>query len=240
MARVRNLLLFFLILTVASLTCTKKGTNPQEAYREPLAFDIYATFEDVPMDGNYVNKVYDTWNGLLKYDATIKNNTWLVGDYKVFVYFHAYICGMLDTRYDEVVFFTTTKPKKGTDKIHSTITVFEAEVSDSVISLSGVETYVYLDIYRPIKGEEHARNIMMNYVEEYSPCGGYLLDMLKYGLQKECYIRDWGDHYVYQKFPTDFGGAIIVNKLSSKLDFLGSSVFMGHGKRHFPPNECAQ
>lgn len=240
MARAKNLLVFSLILAVASTTCTRKGTKPQAEYREPLSFDLYKTYEDMQLDEDYVKKVSDTWNGELRDDETIKNNTWLIGDYKLFVYFHGYISGMLDTRYDEVIFFTTTAPKKSTDKVHSTITVFEAVISDSGMSLSRLETYGYADDYHPIKDEEETEVLMIGYLENYVHCDEFLLGEVKGGLQRTGYIRDWADHYVYEKLPHDFGGAIIVNKLTSKLDFLGSSVWMGHGSRYFPPDGCTQ
>lgn len=240
MARAKNLLVFSLILAVASTTCTRKGTTPRHEYKEPLAFDFYKTYEDMPLDEDYMKKVYDTWNDELKDDATIKSNTWLAGDYKVFVYFQGYIYGMLDMRYDEVMFFTTTNPKKCTDKIRSTMTVFEADFSASGISFSRIGTYVYVEKYRPIKNEEHAKSIMTDYLNEYLPCDRYLVGELNGGLQGRSYIRDWADHYVYEKQPHDFGGAIIVNKLTSKLDFMGSSVWMGRGSRYFPPDGCSQ
>lgn len=236
MNRLKRLTTIVLVSGLALTVCTKKVTTPEAQYKEPLSFDLYKTYEDVPLDKNYVKKVHDTWNNELKDDETIKSNTWLVGDYKVFVYAHGYIYGMLDTSYNEILFFTTTKPKKSTDKIHNTITVFEATFWDTSIDLSKIKTYVFVNKYHPIKNETEAKNIMLNYLDEYL-CYGSLIGYLKEGLQADGYIREWDDHYVYEKTPHDFGGAIIVNKLSSKLDFLGSSVWMGTGKRYFPIDE---
>jgi len=242
--RVKNFAILFLILAVISTTCTKKGTTPQAEYKEPLAFDLYKTYEDMPLDSNYVRRVHDTWNNELKDDETVKNNTWLMGDYKVFVYAIGYIYAMGDTSYNEVIFFTTTKPKKCTDKIHTTITVFEADFRDTSINFTKIKTYVYLNKYYPIKNEEEAKGRMSYYLDEYIekyenvPYDRSLINYLKEGLHGwNSYIRDWANHYVYYKSPGDFGGAIIVNKLSSKLDFLGSSVWMGTGKRYFPSDE---
>lgn len=236
MKKVEIFAALFVILAIVVTSCTKKATAPHPEYKEPLAFDLYKTYEDMPLDSNYVRRVHDTWNNELKDDETVKNNTWFMGDYKVFVYPHGYIYGMLDTSYNEVLFFTTTKPKKCTDKIHTTITVFEATFRDTSIDLSKIKTYVFVNKYHPIKNETEAKNIMLNYLDEYLHYGS-LIGYLKQGLQADGYIREWDDHYVYYKSPGDFGGAIIVNKLSSKLDFLGSSVWMGTGKRYFPSDE---
>jgi hypothetical protein len=196
-------------------------------------------FVDVPLDSNYARRVRDAWNNELKEDETIKNHTWLVGDYKVFVYRHGYIMGMLDTRYDEVMFFTTTKPKKGTDKVHSTITPFEADLLDTSKAFSKIQTYVRVDEYRPIEGgEEAAINLMLVYLDEFiEEYGDTPLNWIKKGLQWDNYAWDWGDHYVYYKPPSDFGGAVIVDRLTSQLDYLGTSIWMGHGKRYFPLDE---
>lgn len=245
MNRVKKFVTIFLILVVALTSCAKKATTPHPEYKEPLSFDLYRTLEDVPLDENYVKKVHDTWNNELKDDETIKNNTWLMSDYKVFVYAIGYIYAMGDTSYYEVIFFTTTKPKKCTDKIHTTITVFEADLRDTSIELSKIKTYVYTNKYYPIKNEQEAKNVMLNYLDKYIenyedvPYDRSLIKWLKKGILGGTfvYIRDWGDHYVYEKPPGDFGGAIIVNKLTSKLDFLGSSVWMGTGKRYFPIDE---
>jgi hypothetical protein len=233
MKRLNNLLYIFLILMIVFTACAKKATTPQPEYREPISFDIFKLYEDVPLDTNYVKMMHDTWQNQLKDDEVIKNHTWLVGDYKVFVYLHEYMF-FIDTSYDEVLFFTTTQAKKCTEKVHSTITVFVVEFQKTNISFSKLKTYVYVNCYRPIKNEEEARDIMIQYLDQYLPHYTYLIDDLKEYPQVGIYIRDWADHYVYEKSPNDFGGAIIVNKLTSKLDFLGTSVWMGHGKRYFP------
>ena len=241
MARAKNLLVFSLILAVASTTCTRKGTKPQAEYREPLSFDLFDVFPCGPPECDYVAKVHDTWDEELKEDETIKNHTWLLGDYRVFVYFHGYWASG-DGSYREVLFFTNSEPSKGKEIIHSTITVYEADLSHTGLEFSKIGTYVYINRYHPIENEAEARNTMMfyldQYLEKYSglPYDSLLIDELKRGLQGGEYIRDWVDHYVCYEPPSDFSGAIIINKLTSKLDFLGSSVFMGWGRRYFPPD----
>lgn len=241
MARAKNLLVFSLILAVASTTCTKKGTAPQPEYREPLSFDIFKMFVDVPLDSDYVIKVHDTWDQELKEDETIAAHTWFLGDYRVFVYSHCYWFEV-GASYTEVIFFTTSQPSGATDKIHCTITVYEADIGTSGAEFSKIETYVYLDRFDPIGNETDAKNTMMYYLDQYLekysglPYDSSLIDELKRGLQGGEYIRHWVDHYVCYEPPSDFGGAVIVNKLTSKLDFLGSSVFMGYGRRYFPPD----
>jgi hypothetical protein len=75
--------------------------------------------------------------------------------------------GMLGTRHDEVVFFTTTKPKSGRDKVHCTITPFETDFRDTINAFSKIKTYVYVNRYRPIKGgEEAAIDLMIGYLDE--------------------------------------------------------------------------
>ncbi|MGB2805084.1 MAG: hypothetical protein WBD64_09350 [Candidatus Zixiibacteriota bacterium] len=241
MARAKNLVVLSLILAVASTTCTKKGTTPQHEYREPLSFDIFKMFVDVPLDSEYVRRVRDTWDHELKEDRTIATHTWCLGDYRVFVYSHCYWFEV-GAGYTEVLFFTTSQPSEATDKIHSTITVYEADVGTSGTEFSKIGTYVYLDRFDPIENETEAKNTMMFYIDQYLekysglPYDSSLIDELKRGLQGGEYIRDWIDHYVCYEPPGDFGGAIIVNKLTSQLDFLGSSVFMGYGRRYFPPD----
>ncbi len=241
MARARNLLVFSLVLAVASTTCTRKGTKPQAEYREPLSFDIFKIYLDVPLDSEYVRKAHDTWDQELRKDRTIVAHTWLLGDYRVFVYTHCYWFEF-GASYMEMLFLTTSQPSEATDKIHSTITVYEADVETSGIELSKIGTSVCLDRFDPIEDETEAKSIMMSYIdqylEEYSgvPYDSSLIEELKRRLQGGSYIRDWVDHYVCYEHPGDLGGAIIVNKLTSKLDFLGSSVFMGHGRRYFPPD----
>ena len=241
MKGIRNLSMVFLILAVASTTCTKKGTAPQPEYREPLSFHIFKVYEDMPLDSEYVRKAHDTWDQELKKDWTIATHTWCLGDYRVFVYSHCYWFEV-GASYTEVLFFTTSQPSEAIDKIHSTITVYEADAGTSGIELSKIGTYACLDRFDPIEDETEAKSIMMSYIdqylEEYSgvPYDSSLMEELKGRLQGGSYIRDWVDHYVCYEHPGDLGGAIIVNKLTSKLDFLGSSVFMGHGRRYFPPD----
>lgn len=241
MARAKNLLVFSLVLAVASTTCTKQGTQPQAEYREPLSFDLFDVFPCGPPECDYVAKVHDTWDSELKEDETVKNHTWFLGDYRVFVYFHGYWASG-DGSYREVLFFTTSEPSKGTDVIHSTITVYEADLTHTGLEFSKIGTYVYLDRFDPIENETEAKNTMIfyldQYLEEYSgvPYDSSLIDRLKRRLQGGGYIRNWVGHYVHYDPPLDLGGTVIVNKLTSKLDFLGSSVFGGYGRRYFPPD----
>jgi hypothetical protein len=82
---------------------------------------------------------------------------------------------------------------------------------------------------------------MIEYLDEYiREYDQTTLNYIKKSLQWYHFVWEWGDYFVYYEFPTDFGGAVIVNKLTSQLDFLGSSIFMGHGTRYFPPSESTQ
>ena len=106
--------------------------------------------------------------------------------------------------------------------------------------LSKIKTYVYVNDYHPIKDEDQAKKIMIDYMDEYIakfdsiPYDSFLIGQLKSGHQPGRHLKEWGDHYVYYAPPLDFGGAVIVNKLNSKLDFLGTSVSIGSGRRYFP------
>lgn len=243
MSRARKVVLVFLILTVAVSACTTKSTKWESEYKEPLAFDLYKWHPELgELDSHYVRRVHEAWDNELKDDITIKNHTWLVADYSVFVYYHGYIEGMLGTRHDEVVFFTTAKPESGGDKVHCTITPFDTDFRDTSQAFSKIQTYVYIEEYRPlVGGEEAAINLMIEYLDEYiAQLGQTPLTWIRKSLLRYHYAWEWGDHYVYYESPGDFGGAIIVNKLTSKLDFLGSSVWFGPGIRYFPPNESTE
>lgn len=186
MIRARNTVLVILALVLMSSACAKKSTKPEPEYGDPLAFDLYKWHPElVELDSNYVRRVYEAWDNELKDDITIKNHTWLVGDYNVLVYYHGYIEGMLGTRHDEVVFFTTTKPKSGRDKVHCTITPFNADFRDTNQAFSKIQTYVYVEKYRPIKGgRETAINLMLEYLEEFiEEYGDTPLNHIKGGLQ---------------------------------------------------------
>jgi hypothetical protein len=239
MKKSKVLAIFFLILAMALMTCTKKPTSTTIPYKEPVCFELFKAYLNTELPQNYVKAVQNAWNNELRYDETIKRHTWWIGDYNVFVYDHLYTF-YIDSTYREVIFFTTTNPKKCTKKIYSTITIFKAEFQDTVTILSKIKTYTYINKYDPAKDEQEAKNIMINYLDEYIEkykdvsYDRFLIDNLKKSLIDENYIRDWVDHFVYSKFPSDFGGGIIINKLSSKLDFLGSSVWDGTGKRYFP------
>ncbi|MGB8658338.1 MAG: hypothetical protein WCE90_11250 [Candidatus Zixiibacteriota bacterium] len=239
MKKLSSLLQIFLILMVVSTACTKKATTPIPGYREPLSFEIFKAYEGAPLDSNYVKKIHDTWQNELKDDEIIKNHTWLVGDYRVFVYLHVYSF-FSDTNYYEMLFFTTTQPKKSTDQIQSTITAFVAEFQDTLVGLTKIKTFINVNDYHPIENEDEAKGIMIDYLNEYLAkydtlsYDRSLINEFKKDFQADNYTWDWEDHYVYYRSPGDFGGAIIVNKLTSKLDFLGSSVWMGYGKRYFP------
>ena len=241
MKRIRSLSLILIVLTLASSTCTKNGTGSRPEYREPLSFDIFKVYLDVPLDSEYVAKARDTWDQDLKKDPTIMAHTWLLGDYRVFVYTHCY-WWEVGASYLEMLIFTTSQPSGVTDTIHSTITIYEADVGTSGIELSKIGTHVCLDALDSIQDETEARSIMMSYLDQYLeqysgvPYDSSLIQELKGRVQAGSYMRDWVDHYVCYQHPSDLGGAIIVNKLTSKLDFLGSSIFMGYGRRYFPPD----
>lgn len=239
MKKSRNFGIIFLILMITLIACTKKPTSFEVSYKEPLRFDVYRQYLDVELAPNYIKAVQDAWNNKLRYDEGIKNYTWLKGDYTVFAYFHNYTF-MLHTTYSEVIFFTTTRPKKCTEKVYSTTTTFKAEFKDTIINLSRIRTYSYVNKYDPVISEKEAKNIMINYLDEYIekykdvPYDEYLIDNLKKSLINKNDSRDWFDHFVYYDPSHDFGGGIIINKLSSKFEFLGSTVFFGTGKRYFP------
>jgi hypothetical protein len=239
MKKSKVLVVFLLILTMALLTCTKKPTSITIPYKEPVRFELFRAYLDMELPEDYVKAVHDAWNNELRYDETIKGYTWWIGDYTVFVYDHLYIFSMGNI-YREVIFFTTTNPKKCTPKIYSTITIFKAEFLETTTILSKIKTYVYINNYDPVKDEQEAKNMMINYLDEYIEkykevsYDKFLIDNLKKSLIDENYVWDSVDHFVYYKSPSDFGGGIIINKLTSKLDFLGSSVWDGTGKRYFP------
>jgi len=230
MKKSRNSGIILLILMTTLIACTKKPTRFEVPYKEPLRFDLYRQYLDAELPANYIKAVQDAWNNELRYDETIKRHTWLIGDYTVFVYDHLYTF-YTDSTYREVIFFTTTKSKKCTEKVYSTTTIFKAEFQDTIIKLSRIRTYSYVNKYDPVISEEEAKNIMINYLDEYDE---YIIDNLKKSLMEKNDIRDWFDHFVYYDPSQDFGGGVIINKLSSKLEFLGNTVFFGAGKRYFP------
>jgi len=236
MKNLYHYVLVFLIFLVVLTACSKKSTKPEPVYRDPLSFEIFQAFEGQPLDSSYVEKIHDTWENVLKDDETIKNHTWLVGDYRVFVYLHLY--SYIGTSYYETLFFTTTQPTGSTDKIHTTNTVFETGFHQPPVTLIKIKTFVDVNDYSPIENEGQAESVMIDYLNEYiseydTLSDRSLINNLKNHLAGDD-IRDWDDHSIFLEPPSDFGGAIIINKLTSKLDFLGSSVFMGHGKRYFP------
>lgn len=139
MKRVKNFLPIFLLRMVVQTACAKKATTPQSEYKEPISFDIFKLYEDMPLDTSYVKKVHDTWQNELKDDEVIKNHTWRAGDYRVFVYLHGYIF-FTDTSYYEALFFTTTPAQKCTKKVHSSITVFAAQFKNGILELSKIRT----------------------------------------------------------------------------------------------------
>jgi hypothetical protein len=235
--------LFFLILAVGLTACTKKSTKLEPEYREPLSFEIFKPYEDMTVDSDYVSKIHDTWYNELKDDETIKNNTWLVGDYHVLVYLHNYVF-FIDTSYYEMLFITTTQPKDSTDQIQTTTTPFIAEFwHNESVNLTKISTFVKVSDYHPINSENEAKDKMIEYLNDYIaeydtfPYEKSQLSYLKEYLQTDNRTWDYHDHYIYFRPPNDLGGAIIVNRLTSKLDFLGTSVFMGYGKRFFPSDE---
>ena len=234
--------LFFLIFAIIMTACTKKSTKPVPEYREPLSFEIFKPYEDQTLDSDYVNKIHDTWQNELKDDEVIKNHTWMMGDYRVLVYLHGYSI-LLGSSYYEMLFITTTEPKDSTDQIQTTITPFVAVLGPKPLSLTKIATFVNVNGYHPIANEDEAISIMIDYLNEYiAQCDTFhydtsLLSRLKEYLQEDDFTFDSEDHYIYFRPPGDFGGAIIVNRLTSKLDFLATSVWFGYGKRYFPSDE---
>ncbi len=240
MKNLTHFLLVFLIFLAVLSACSKKSTTPVPVYHEPLSFEIFKVYEDQPLDSSYVKKIHDTWQNNLKDDEIIKNHTWLVGDYRVFAYLHLYSWSV-DLDYDEyeLLFFTTTQPKESTDQVQSTITAFKTGYWE-MIDLTKIKTFVNVNDYHPVENEDEAKGIMTDYLNEYLTkydtlsYDRSLINYIKEYFQEDNYIRDSEDHSIYFRGPGDLGGTIIINKLTSKLDFLGSSVFMGHGKRYFP------
>jgi hypothetical protein len=237
----KYLVVFFIILALSSTTCSRKGTEPQKEYREPLSFAVFEVVPCGPPECDYIGKVHDTWEDELKGDETIKTHTWSLGDYRVFVYFHGYWASG-DGSYREVLFFTDSEPCKEKDVIHSTITVYEQYFSQTDLQFSKIGTYVFTNPYHPIENHAEARDIMIAYLDQYlaeysgAIHDSLLIDQYKTHLQSGGRISDWTGHYVHYESPGDLGGTIIVNKLTSRLDFLGSSVFGGWGRRYFPPD----
>lgn len=190
-----NSAIFFLIVSIVLFSCTKKPTSFEVPYKEPLRFDVYRQYLDVELAANYIKAVQDAWNNELRYDEGIKKYTWLKGDYTVFAYFHNYTF-MFDSTYSEVIFFTTTHPKKCTEKIYSTTTIFKAEFQDTITKLSKIKTYTYINKYDPVKNEQEGKDIMIKYLDEYIKkyeqvlYHRYLINNLKEGLVDENDIRD--------------------------------------------------
>ncbi len=242
MKKLKLFLLIFLIFSVVLTACTKKSTKCIPEYREPLSFRIFLPYEDTSEDDEYVKKIHATWQSELKDDEIIKSNTWLVGDYRVLVYLHGYSI-ILGSSYYEMLFLTTTQPKDSTDQIQTTITPFVAELNPKLVNLTKIETFINVNDYDHIENEDEAKNIMIDYLDEYIAeydtlsYDEYQLSHLKEYLKEDNFTLDSEDHYIYFRFPGDFGGAIIVNRLSSKLDFLGTSVWFGYGKRFFPSDD---
>ena len=167
MIRARSMALVVLAILLAVSACAKKSTRPEPEYKEPLSFDIFKLFPDMTLDSVYVRKVFDAWNNELKDDEAIKEHTWLVGEYNVFVYNHGYIYGMRNTRHDEVLFLTTTQPRKGTDKVHRTVTAFQVDFREPDYEFSKIHTYVFVNHYHQVVNETEAKNTMLYFLEKY-------------------------------------------------------------------------
>jgi hypothetical protein len=242
MKKLQLFALFLLILAVGLTACTNKSTKPKPQYCEPLSFRIFLPYEDTSETDEYVEKIHETWQNELKDDEIIKNHTWLVGDYRVLVYLHGYTIA-LGGGYYEMLFITTTQPKDSTDQIQTTITPFVAKLDPRLGNLTKIKTFVNVNDRDPIENQDEAISIMRDYLDEYITeydtlsHDEYQLSLLKEYLEEDNSISDSEDHYIYFRLPGDFGGAIIVNRLTSKLDFLGTSVVTSYGKRFFPTDE---
>lgn len=239
MKKIRNRGIFFLVIMFLLLACSKKGTRYEIKYREPVSFDIFKQFEDAELPSEYVNFCKEIWNNELKDDKEIKENTWKKGDYTVFVYLHDYISSMVGVSYNELIFFTTTRPVGKEKMIYSTITPFEFEYYPDH-KVEKIKTYIFVNDYNPIESEEEAKQLMKKYLDEYAEkykddkYTNEIIEAIKWHLEYWDYTWEYTDHSVFLQPPVDFGGSIIVNKQSSILDFLGSSIWMGTGQRYFP------
>lgn len=231
----RIIVILFSTTLVIMFACSKKLTKSRIEYREPISFDIFKQYEGQELPKEYMDFCKATWDSALKNDKEVKENTWLKGDYTVFVYNHPYSF-WTDKSYAELIIITSTVPIGKKKWVYVTVTPFIFEY-DSVYQATKIGTYVFTDSYNPIDSEKIAIQLMISYLDEYITKynDDYLLGMIKYYLEYWHYTWEYTHHYCFYQAPGDFGGSIIVNKLTSKLEFLGSSVFMGHGKRYFPP-----
>ena len=238
---IRIKVIVFLVIMVLVVACSKKVTKPVE-YEAPLLFEIFKQFEDYELPKEYVDFCKEIWNNELKKDEKIKENTWMKGDYTVFVYNHNYFADEQSGDYNELIFFTTTRPVGKENQIYSTVTPFKLKYYPD-FEAEKLKTYIFVNDYDPIESEEEAKQQMKKYLEEYIEKYkdyGYdkeSFESIKFNLEYIDYTWEYTDHSVFYEDPGDFGGGIIVNKQSSALDFLGNSVYMGTGKRYFPVDE---
>ena len=247
--RIMGVLAIILLSILMLFACSKKVTKPPPEYREPLSFEFYRMVLSFPVDSVYAQRMYDTWENELKDDEIIKNHTWMIGDYRVAVYLHYYAAGLIDppdTSIIDIAFFTTSRADRDTNEIHTTITIFQVDFLDanSVFTnywdttaiLTKIKTWAYVDSFSPIKNEEQARQIMNDYLDDYIDLYS-ILTYLKGSLNSTPYIWDeFIGHVAFFRPPSDFGGAIIVSKLTSKLNFLATSTwsFGLRGDRCYP------
>jgi hypothetical protein len=237
---IRSNVIVFLIIMVLVVACSKKVTKPVE-YEAPLLFEIFKQFEDYELPKEYVDFCKEIWNNELKNDEKIKENTWMKGGYTVFVYNHNYFADEVSRDHNELIFFTTTRPVGKENQIYSTVTPFKLKYYPD-FEAEKLKTYIFVNDHDPIESEEEAKDLMMKYLDQYIEKykDGYneeLIKIIKYYLEYYNYTWEYTDHSVFFVTAGDFGGGIIVNKQSSALDFLGSSVYMGTGKRYFPVDE---
>jgi len=235
---IRIKVIVFLVIMVLVVACSKKVTKPVE-YEAPLLFEIFKQFEDYELPKEYVDFCKEIWNNELKKDEKIKENTWMKGDYTVFVYDHSYIECVQGASYIELIFFTTTRPIGKERKIYSTITPFKFKC-DPDYEAEKIKTYTFINDYDPIESEEEAKQLMKDYLDEYAAKNEddkYVFEDIKEDLEYWDYTWEYTDHSVFYEDPGDFGGSIIVNKQSSALDFLASNACMGPFKRYFPVDE---
>ncbi len=231
-----------LAILLLMLACAQKLLKTKSEYREPVVFEIFNGWAELP---DFVNYCKEIWNEELRYDESIMENTWKKGDYSVFVYVHFYIQGIGDTSYNELIFITTTNPIGFSRLVYSTVTPFKFEDYPDY-KAEKIKTYVFINHFVQLESKEEAKQLMNQYLDDYieeykdDSYNKYLIQSIKDYLLTEDFweyrFYEYADHFVFYEPPGDFGGGIIVNKKTSTLDFLGSSVWMGTGTRYFPIN----
>ncbi|MCJ7497139.1 MAG: hypothetical protein MUO78_03250 [candidate division Zixibacteria bacterium] len=227
-------------LILLMLACIEDITKFKIEYKDPISFEIFG--QEYGLSEEYENFCKEVWNNELRYDINIRENTWKRGDYTVFVYAQCYSC----QEYYELIFFTTTKPVGLAKQVYSTVTPFKFEDYPD-FKAEKIKTYIFINHFDPVESKEEAKQLMNKYldgyIEEYKddPYNKHQIQSIKNYLLTddfwEYYFWEYADHFIFYVPPSDFGGGIIVNKETSALDFLGSSVWMGTGKRYFPADK---